>query len=176
MNDSPTAVHGEVDTKQLADEAVRLVERWLVASRTERVDVAAKRLAGVLSDPNGLAFTVGFVDGVMRPEDLTVAARALRGLVPIIPRFLPAPLRALIGVGGYLAPALPWLVIPASRAVLRRMVGHLIIDARPRALGRIIRRLRDGKAHPVRLNINLLGEAILGREEAARRLEGTERL
>ena len=50
------------------DHVVALVRRWLAESAEHPVDPAAERLAGVLKDPNGLAFTVGFVDGVMRPE------------------------------------------------------------------------------------------------------------
>ena len=76
-----------------------LVRRWLAEAETHPVDPAAQRLAGVLKDPNGLAFTVGFVDGVMRPEDLHVAARALAGLAPITPCFLPWHLRAAIRLG-----------------------------------------------------------------------------
>lgn len=170
------ATEVDLDTRELADEAIHLVEHWLAASRLEPVDLAAKRLAGVLSDPNGLAFTVGFVDGVMRPEDTRVAARALRDLAPLIPRFLPIPMRWLIRIGSHLAPILPWIVIPVSRFVLRRMVRHLVVDARPRALGRTIQYLRRGASHTVRLNVNLLGEAILGKGEAARRIEGTERV
>ncbi|MCP6347001.1 hypothetical protein NL431_28270, partial [Klebsiella pneumoniae] len=59
------------------------------------------------------------------------------------------------------------------RRVLRSMVRHLIVDARDAQLGAAIRRIRS---EDVRLNINLLGEAILGQEEAARRLDGTRRL
>ncbi|MGM1017908.1 MAG: bifunctional proline dehydrogenase/L-glutamate gamma-semialdehyde dehydrogenase [Actinomycetota bacterium] len=162
------------DLTALADDAVALVRRWLEESRAVPEDVAARRLAGVLRDENGLDFTVGFVDGVVRPEDLSVAARGLRDLVPLTPRFLPAPLRALIRLGGALAPAFPWIVVPISRRVLRGMVRHLIVDATDARLGRSIRRIRsvDG----VHLNVNLLGEAILGEQEAARRLEGTRRL
>ena len=159
----------------LTDEAVALVRRWLDASALVRPDASATRLAGVLSDPNGLAFTVGFIDGVVRPEDLHVAARNFRGLTSVIPRFLPRPLRALIRTGALLAPALPWLVVPTARAVLRRMVSHLVVDATDRRLGAAIQRIRGGDKS-VRLNVNLLGEAILGQEEAARRLDGTRRL
>jgi RHH-type proline utilization regulon transcriptional repressor/proline dehydrogenase/delta 1-pyrroline-5-carboxylate dehydrogenase len=53
------------------------------------------------------------------------------------------------------------------------MVSHLIIDATDAKLGTAIAKIkRDG----VRLNVNLLGEAVLGRKEAARRLDGTHRL
>lgn len=158
----------------LAPDAIALVQRWLEESRAVPVDKAAERLAGVLRDENGLAFTVGFVDGVVRPEDLRVAARNLRGLVPLTPRFLPWVLRALIRIGGLVAPLLPGIAVPISRRVLRSMVRHLIVDASDAKLGKATSHLtRDAG---IRLNINLLGEAILGEAEAARRLEGTRRL
>jgi RHH-type proline utilization regulon transcriptional repressor/proline dehydrogenase/delta 1-pyrroline-5-carboxylate dehydrogenase len=59
------------------EDVAALVQRWLAESETHPVEPAAQRLSEVLKDPNGLAFTVGFVDGVMRPEDLSVAGRAL---------------------------------------------------------------------------------------------------
>ena len=159
---------------ELADQAVELVQQWLVESRDIPVDKAAERLAGVLRDENGLAFTVGFVDGVVRPEDARVAARNLRAIVPLTPKFLPGILRLLICLGGLVAPILPGVVVAISRRVLRGMVRHLIVDATDAKLGRAIAHIRrdDG----IRLNINLLGEAILGEQEAAKRLAGTRRL
>lgn len=174
MNSTTSTTTDRADLAALSDEAIALVQRWLVESRDVPADAAAKRLAGVLSDPNGLDFTVGFVDGVVRPEDLNVAAVNLRGLVPLIPKFLPLALRALIRLGGALAPAFPGIVVPISRRVLRGMVRHLIVDATDAKLGKAIRRIRADEG--VHLNINLLGEAILGEDEAARRLEGTRRL
>ncbi|MBT0994943.1 proline dehydrogenase family protein [Cellulomonas sp. DKR-3] len=157
----------------LAEEAVALVERWLAESAELPVDASAAQLAAALQDPAGLPFVVGFVDGVVRPQDVHVAARTLRTLSRRPPRFLPAGLRVLLRVGGALAPVLPHVVVPAARRVLRHLVGHLVVDATDRRLGVAVARLRrDG----VRLNVNLLGEAILGRREAARRLAGTQRL
>ncbi|MGT2425682.1 bifunctional proline dehydrogenase/L-glutamate gamma-semialdehyde dehydrogenase [Amnibacterium kyonggiense] len=147
-----------------------LVRRWLAAAAATPADPAAARLAGVLRDPKGLAFTVGFVDGVVRPEDLRAAARRLAVLAPDVPRFLPLPLRLAVRVGGLVAPVLPWVVVPVARAALRRMVDHLVIDATPARLGRSIARIRS---RGVRLNLNLLGEAVLGQKEADRRLAGT---
>ena len=162
-----------VRPQDLADDAIALVRNWLEAAAELPVDVSASRLAGVLSDPNGLRFTVGFVDGVVRPEDLHSAAKTLHDLAPLTPAFLPAPMRAAVAAGGAMAPVLPGVVVPIARKVLRSMVGHLILDASDRKLGRSIGRLRgDG----VRLNVNLLGEAVLGEEEAQRRLAGTHRL
>jgi len=103
-----------------------------------------------------------------------VSAKALAELAPDAPAFLPAPLRAAVRLGGRLAPAMPGVVVPIARRVLRRMVGHLVVDATDARLGKAIARLRKSK--DVRLNVNLLGEAVLGRGEAARRLRETERL
>ncbi|GLU87862.1 proline dehydrogenase [Agromyces sp. NBRC 114283] len=152
------------------DDVVSLVRRWLAESAAHPVDPAAERLAGVLKDPNGLAFTVGFVDGVMRPEDLGVAGRNLEQVAKLTPKFLPWYLKAAIRVGGVFAPMLPWVVIPIARRVLRAMVGHLVLDATPAKLGPAIAKLREGGN---RLNLNLLGEAVLGEQEADRRLSGT---
>ncbi|MFI5891757.1 bifunctional proline dehydrogenase/L-glutamate gamma-semialdehyde dehydrogenase [Actinoplanes sp. NPDC051513] len=157
----------------LAQEAVALVRRWLHEASAVKVTGSAAQLAGLLRDPKGLAFAVGFVDGVVRPEDLKVSARALAGLAPDVPRFLPVPLRAAVRVGGVLAPVMPGVVVPVARRVLRRMVGHLVVDATDARLGKAISRIRR---RDVRLNVNLLGEAVLGRGEASRRLRETERL
>jgi RHH-type transcriptional regulator, proline utilization regulon repressor / proline dehydrogenase / delta 1-pyrroline-5-carboxylate dehydrogenase len=157
----------------LSGEVTATVRRWLTESAEIPVDTSAARLAEVLKDPRGLPFTVGFVDQVIRPEDSRVAARSLAELAKDLPAFLPAYLRAAIRLGAVTGLALPGMVIPVVRRVLRGMVGHLIVDARERQLGAAIERIRTGG---VRLNINLLGEAVLGEREAARRLEGTHRL
>ncbi|MDO4242042.1 MAG: bifunctional proline dehydrogenase/L-glutamate gamma-semialdehyde dehydrogenase, partial [Microbacteriaceae bacterium] len=162
-----------VRPQQLADEAIELVKRWLAEAATYPVDASAQRLAGVLKDPNGLAFTVGFVDGVVRPEDKKAAAAKLKELVPLTPKFLPAPMRAAIGLGGAFAKPLSGIVVPTARKVLRQMVSHLIIDASDAKLGPAIAKI---KASGASLNINLLGEAILGQQEAERRLAGTYKL
>ena len=154
----------------LVEETVATVRRWLTESANVKDDASAARLAGVLKDPLGLEFTIGFVDKVVRPEDLRVAARSLEQLSHRIPKFLPAYLRAAIRLGGVFAPVLPWIVVPIARRVLRNMVGHLVIDATPKSLDQTLSHLRE---NDVRLNINLLGEAVLGDDEADRRLAGT---
>ena len=120
------------------DRAVELVRHWLAEAAKVPANASAERLAGVLRDPNGLDFTVGFVDGVIRPEDLGVAARNLARLAPTVPGFLPFPLKIAVRLGGLIAPLLPTIVVPIARRVLRGMVGHLIVDATPNRLGRSI--------------------------------------
>ncbi|AOY72825.1 bifunctional proline dehydrogenase/L-glutamate gamma-semialdehyde dehydrogenase [Arthrobacter sp. TES] len=157
----------------LAHEAIALVRHWLTEAAKIPVDVSAQRLAGVLKDPNGLEFTVGFVDGVIRPEDLSVAGRKLAELAPKVPTFLPWYMRGAVRVGGIMAPIMPQVVIPIARRVLREMVGHLIVDATDAKLGPAIAKIKQDGVH---LNVNLLGEAVLGEHEAQRRLDGTLKL
>ncbi|GAA1448105.1 proline dehydrogenase family protein [Leifsonia poae] len=182
----------ETRPSQVAAEAVELVRTWLQqssaagagdgtagAGSSGKEDPAAQRLAGVLKDPKGLDFAVGFVDGVARPQDLFVAGYNLQRVAKHIPAFLPWYMRFAIWLGGVFGPVLPWIVIPVARRVLRGMVGHLVVDATPQKLGPAIEHLRrptDPTGHGARLNLNLLGEAVLGEQEAARRLEGTHAL
>ncbi|WP_061017039.1 proline dehydrogenase family protein [Microbacterium sp. CCH5-D1] len=162
-----------VASASLADRAVELARRWTIEAAATEPDPAAARLAGVLQDVNGLPFTLGFVDGVMRPESLTAAASQLHRIAPIVPEFLPWYLRSVVRLGGGVAQILPTPVVPIARRVLRDMVGHLVVDARPAKLGAAIEGIRaDGS----RLNLNLLGEAVLGEAEARRRLDGIHAL
>jgi RHH-type transcriptional regulator, proline utilization regulon repressor / proline dehydrogenase / delta 1-pyrroline-5-carboxylate dehydrogenase len=111
------------------DDAVALVRRWLAASAGTKPDPGAARLAGVLRDEQGLDFTRGFVDRVIRPEDPRVAARNLEKLSQDVPEFLAWYLRGAVTLGGGFATMAPWAVIPTARRILRRMTGHLVIDA-----------------------------------------------
>ncbi|MDT0993911.1 hypothetical protein, partial [Pseudomonas aeruginosa] len=67
----------------------------------------------------------------------------------------------------------PRTVTTVARRVFRELVGDLVIDATDRGLGPALARLR---ASGNRLNVNLLGEAVLGDREAARRLAEVSRL
>jgi RHH-type proline utilization regulon transcriptional repressor/proline dehydrogenase/delta 1-pyrroline-5-carboxylate dehydrogenase len=176
MTHTATEISGRTDVLQaraLAADTIALVRRWLTEASKVPVDASAQQLAGVLKDPNGLDFTVGFVDGVVRPEDLHVAARNLAALAPKVPAFLPWYMRRAVQLGGTAAPILPQVVIPIARKGLREMVGHLIVDATDAKLGPAIAKIRK---EGINLNVNLLGEAVLGEHEASRRLEGTHTL
>ncbi|MBO9522571.1 MAG: bifunctional proline dehydrogenase/L-glutamate gamma-semialdehyde dehydrogenase [Nocardioidaceae bacterium] len=157
----------------LAPEVEATVRRWLDVSSSVAPDKSAQRLAGILKDPRGLGFTVGFIDGVVRPEDQRIAAHNLAELARDVPAFLPWWQRFAVRLGAVVGLVAPWLVIPVVRRTLRGMVGHLLVNAEDRQLGRTIAKLRG---NGTRLNLNLLGESVLGEREAARRLKGTHRL
>lgn len=140
---------------------------------TRRADKGARLLAAVLKDPNGLPFTQGFVDRVIRTEDPRAAAKALTELAELTPKSLPLAERMQIKAGAAMAEKLPHVVIPIAKARLRQMVGHMVIDARPEPFGKAVKAMHEA-GH--RLNINLLGEAVLGEQEADRHLQDTRRL
>lgn len=175
MAESSSSSADAVASAPLSDRAVELARRWVTEAAAAEVDPAAERLAGVLQDANGLPFTLGFVDGVMRPESLSAAASQLHRIAPIVPEFLPWYLRSAVRLGGGMAQVLPSPVVPIARRVLRDMVGHLVVDARPAKLGPALEKIRtpaEGAGAAPRVNLNLLGEAVLGEAEARRRLDG----
>ena len=153
---------------ELSSAVVEQVQHWVLDASQQKNSQAANRLSGLLQDSNGLDFAVGFVDGVIRPESLRVAAKNLYRLRKITPKFLPWILRAMVSLGANLARPFPWIVIPIARKVLRSFVAHLVIDATPTKLSKSISRLSKQGSN---LNVNLLGEAVLGDKEADRRLQ-----
>lgn len=171
---APPQVGGETgDCRHLADLAVARAQKWVRESEKYPEDRAAKLLSQVLEDQAGLDFTVAFVDGVIRPEDLQVAADEMHRLASSSVGFLPWYLRLPFKVGGNMAPILPKVVIPITRSVFAKLVGDLVLDVSDAKLGPAIERLKQGG---MRLNMNLLGEAILGDEEANKRLTDTMEL
>ncbi len=167
------------DDEELADRVVAQVERWLVQAEAATTDddrESSERLHALIEDPDGVSFTMRFVDRVIRPDDDRVGARQLHQLVRAskpLPRFLGPVDRVLLAAGARLAPIVPGIVMPLARRRMRQIVGHLVVDARDRPLREHLRTRREAG---FALNVNLLGEAVLGEREAERRLEATTRL
>ncbi|MBA4083711.1 MAG: aldehyde dehydrogenase [Kytococcus sp.] len=159
------------------EDAITLAERWSAAAEageTRREAQTTGQLAALLSDHAGLDLAVFFVDRVARPEDNTVAATALNRITASdASSFLGTLDRSLLGLGARAARIAPQVVVPAARARMKQMVGHLIVDARDPKLGRHLAAAREDG---FRLNINLLGEAVLGEGEAASRTERTREI
>lgn len=157
----------ESDLELAATRAEETAKRWAEESTGYPDSQAARLLADVLEDPSGLNFTVEFVDGVIRPEDMRVAAHNLEQITREDPKFLPEWLRIPARVGGQAGFLAPQVVVRAARKAFSLLVGDLLLDVSDHKLGPAIARLRaDGS----RLNLNLLGEAVLGDAEADRRL------
>ena len=176
----PTPPHPDSNARRCPDDlwalgerAIIRARRWADESAHEPTPQSAKILSRILSDPDGLTFTTRFVDDVVRPADLDVASEALKRLSAGRKNFLPPALAAAMGLGSTASRLAPRTVTTVARRVFREIVGDLVVDATDRGLGPALERLRQG-GH--RLNVNLLGEAVLGEKEAAHRLAEVSRL
>ncbi|NMO88723.1 bifunctional proline dehydrogenase/L-glutamate gamma-semialdehyde dehydrogenase [Actinomycetospora sp. TBRC 11914] len=172
MSEQVIAPTAEID-EPMVERAVGRAARWSEASVSGGHDTATRRLASLVHDPDGVEFALRFVDRVARPDDDRVAARELARLAgrgATLPGFANLVDRTMLRAGAVLAPQAPRLVVPLARRRLRALVGHLVVDASGRTLRR---HLAAARAQGRRLNLNLLGEAVLGEAEADRRLERT---
>lgn len=150
-----------------------LAASWLqqAGSSATRADRRAMaRLAGLACDPESSSFAMQYVDRVARADSDAVAARQLVSVASgSTPRFLGPVDRVLLRVAAVLArvPALSGLVVPLARMRMRALVGGLLVSADRGLTAHVLRMRSQGFAQ----NVNLLGELVLGNEEAERRLE-----
>ncbi|MFV8394711.1 bifunctional proline dehydrogenase/L-glutamate gamma-semialdehyde dehydrogenase [Corynebacterium hindlerae] len=127
------------------------------------------QISEMVRHEGGIDFTMRFVDKVARPSDNTAAAKALSEL-PDPPGFVSGIDRMLFKAGAQIAPLLPSIVIPTAKRRFRQLVGDLILDADGEKLNKL---LDEAAQQGVQLNLNLLGEAVLGEKESDKRLADT---
>ena len=155
------------------ERAVALAERLLAESASDR---SQQRFARLVADEAGKKLAIGFADQVLRirePRRATARFRA-RSRRTACPAFAGPLDRSMLAVGSARSRLVPGLVMPLVRR------AHPARDERRHPLGATIpafaRHVARRRARRLRLNVNLLGEAILGDDEAARRLRGRDRL
>jgi RHH-type proline utilization regulon transcriptional repressor/proline dehydrogenase/delta 1-pyrroline-5-carboxylate dehydrogenase len=156
----------EIDVAEaLAAELLRSAD----ARRTRAERAQAGRVNQVLATEAGRGLILALTDEVLRIRDPERAAAVLRSLAadPQGAAALGSLDRLALRAGADLAPLVPGLVVPAVRARVRAEMAGVILPAGRRRLARHIARRR---AQGIGLNINVLGEAILGEDEAERRL------
>ena len=152
----------------VVDDATQLARKWLSVTAEEN-DKATEQLADLLRSDQGIKFTMDFVDRVMRPESDKTAADALNTInQEFDPVFLGQVNAILIGAGAFFGPILPKLVMPLARMRMRQMVGHLVLDAESETLNQTLDKAKESGEQ---LNLNLLGEMVLGEDEAKRRTD-----
>jgi RHH-type proline utilization regulon transcriptional repressor/proline dehydrogenase/delta 1-pyrroline-5-carboxylate dehydrogenase len=124
----------------------------------------------MIQNPTDKVTLTALTDQAFRSE---AAARSADQLVHIldvqgIPRFFSPMERTLLmgfqSFGSYV----PGVTIPMVKDKMRRETANVIIPAERDVLSKHLRERRD---EGVRMNVNFLGEAILGEEEANRRLK-----
>lgn len=160
MQPSPITLVPDMADASLTDRSIEQVRAWVAATSAE-----PSALTELVRDPAGLDFTVQFIDRVLRPEDPITAAAQLRILAKRAPAFLSGRQRLVLLSGALLARTAPHLVQRQATRTVRRLVADLVLDARPKQLTAAIATAAN---RGDRLNLSLLGEAVLGDAEADR--------
>jgi RHH-type proline utilization regulon transcriptional repressor/proline dehydrogenase/delta 1-pyrroline-5-carboxylate dehydrogenase len=161
------------DNETLATEAAEFAGELLkeaMADRKPGERLRARRLAAMMDDAAGKAFTFAMADQVFRAPTAARRARRFRDLVSAYgaPLYLATPSRIAMVVAGAAASIAPEIVMPRVAGELRRASASVILPSeRERLAGHVARRRKNG----FRLNFNELGEAVLGEREAQNRLE-----
>lgn len=168
------SVKGKVTTAQQRQKtAVELASYMLeeanrIQTRTEKKQQA--QLARMMLDPRGKAFTTSMTDQCFRSHRSSRIANQMVYLLNSfgIPRYLDGLKRIQLGFFQLLGKPLSFLFAPLATWILRRETSSVILPGERKSLSRHMhKRRKEG----VRLNLNHLGEAILGEAEAERRLE-----
>jgi len=139
-------------------------------ARTKSEWKEGAQLARLMEDPAGKAFTLAMVDEVFRSGKAFLQGLRWRGLLKEfgLPKYLEVADRGLLWLGAFASRFAPWLVMPLVSKRLRHDSARVILDAEPDALNHYLdKRAADG----FRINLNQLGEAVLGEEEASHRLQ-----
>lgn len=126
-------------------------------------------LARLMSDPMGKAFTTDMTDQSFRSQNPSRIADQLNYLLNKyrMPNYLSFSQRFFMQIFKYVGRFFPHLTIPLIKQMLRHETSSVILPGEPHALARHIAKRRQENVH---VNLNHLGEAILGEEEAHRRL------
>ncbi len=162
----------ELPPAELAQEAVALAEKLLIQARSQQTSdekEQSERLARLMNDPLGKELTIAMVDQAFRSHQPARIADQISHLLDEYgtPHYMDWWERAALTVGGVMGHYLPAVVVPPIIARLRQETRTVIL---PGEEGDLRRYLQKRRAGGVRLNLNQLGEAILGEEEAARRM------
>lgn len=159
----------EADTQA----AIDLAEAWLkraIDLQTPQERRQQAELERMVASPEDKTTLVEMTDQAFRTRTPWRVADQLAHILDVqgIPRFF-SPidqtlLRGFQSFGGYL----PGVAVPLVKEKMRRETANVILPAEPATLSTHLRaRNRDG----IRMNVNFLGEAILGEAEASRRLK-----
>jgi RHH-type transcriptional regulator, proline utilization regulon repressor / proline dehydrogenase / delta 1-pyrroline-5-carboxylate dehydrogenase len=165
------ALNGRAD--DLTDRVVAQAERLLSSAleqQNARERAEAANLGRMMEDASGKAFTFAMVDQVFRSHDPAQVAKRFRHLLRTygVPRYMPVFDRALMRLGSLASYVVPGLVMTGVAARMRADSARVILAGEKEPLHRYLS-TRAGEGF--RINLNHLGEAVLGEEEAARRME-----
>jgi RHH-type transcriptional regulator, proline utilization regulon repressor / proline dehydrogenase / delta 1-pyrroline-5-carboxylate dehydrogenase len=154
------------------DRSIELARR--LARRAEALQTPHEKrqqieLDRMMQHPTDRVALMQMTDRVFRSSAAPRAAEQLTHILDVqgIPRFFSpfdrALLRGFQSFGGYL----PGVAVPLVKEKMQEETANVVLPAEPELLAR---HLRARHAEGIRMNLNVLGESLLGEDEAASRL------
>ncbi len=158
-----------IERKEKSVEIAALILTESIKTQTRKEKALQTELSCMMKDPIGKAFTTSMTDECFRSKKTKRIANQLIYLLKVfgIPKFLNWKKRIGLYLFRSLALNFSQLLVPIVIHFLRAETSSVIIPGEKKALAAHIQKRRE---EGVRLNINHLGEAILGEQEAERRL------
>jgi RHH-type proline utilization regulon transcriptional repressor/proline dehydrogenase/delta 1-pyrroline-5-carboxylate dehydrogenase len=172
----PTNDHHN-NISDLPEKAVKLAAEILRASRARETAEERSRsamMARMMEDDAGKKFTIAMADQVLRMKRPARAAKRMASLIKEygVPRYFKGIDRMALSLGNTAASLVPATVMPIVKSKVRKDSQHVIISAEEQDFAKY---LSHRKQQHVRVNFNQLGEAVLGDQEADRRLHDNQR-
>ncbi|MBS3905108.1 MAG: bifunctional proline dehydrogenase/L-glutamate gamma-semialdehyde dehydrogenase [Simkania sp.] len=158
----------ERQQKSIELAAAMLLEAERIQSLKEKTLQA--QLARMMKDPKGKVFTTCMTDECFRSHRTSRVANQMVYLLQKfgIPSYLSLFKRIQLWLFVLLGRPFSFLFVPIAIAALRRETSSVILPGESNALSR---HMKHRRMEGVRLNLNHLGEAILGEDEAKKRLQ-----
>ncbi|MFM7181728.1 MAG: proline dehydrogenase family protein [Verrucomicrobiales bacterium] len=157
----------------LARDAVALAAKLLKSARAKesrRQKDQAARMARMMDDPAGKAFTLTLADRLLRFRGSQKEAELFQHLVVRhgIPKFLPPIDRFLMGLASRFASVLPGTVLPLIHKRLIKEYAEFILPTAPEKLhSHLAQRKKNGFG----VTLNLLGGRASGEDQATHRMD-----
>ena len=144
-----------------------------ILKKARRIETAKDKkrrilLAKMLEDPQGKQFTVRLADQSFRSHNPARAANQISWLLKThgVPAFLPFFQRLLLHLFPYLSKFFPNLTVSWMKKMIRKEASPMIKFEET-----LSSHLHQRHQAKIQLNLNHVGEAILGEEEAQKRVE-----
>lgn len=129
-----------------------------------------EELARMVKDPVGKTFTAEIADRLFRSESTSRIADQMQFILKKhgLPKFL-SPLKKFgLRLFRFFGKIVPWIAVPLMQKIVRKESAHVILPGEDKPLKKYLAKRKNEKAL---VNLNRLGEAILGEEEALNRLQ-----
>lgn len=154
----------------LAVELASLLLMEAKKSETTKERKIQHQLARMMKDPMGKAFTTEMTDQCFRSQDASRAADQIVYLLKKygIPKYLSRVKRGGFWIFKTVGKYIPQLMIPVFKWMIRKETKRVIL---PGEMPSMLHHIRDRQEAGIRINLNHLGEAILGEEEVNQRMQ-----